>query len=381
MKKASLFIVFCILTVFCVEGIHASESSIKKEGWGKLSDGTEVDLYTLKNETGMTVQVSNYGGLIVSLTVPDKNGKSEDVVLGFDSLEDYLQEGVPYFGALIGRYGNRIANGEFKIGEQTYHVTRNENGITSLHGGKSGFDKKIWKVKELQSDEALGLLLTYTSPDGEEGFPGNLDVTVCYFIAKKSNDLLILYGAKTDKVTPINLTQHTYFNLRGAGKGTILDHVLSINAEEITPVDKNLIPTGELMKVEGTPFDFRSPTKIGERIGADHEQIKLGGGYDHNWVLNRSKEELRLAATVYDPESGRKLEVRTLEPGLQFYTGNILDGSLKGKGGISYQKHFGFCLETQHFPDSPNKEDFPCTFLSPGDLYQTATSFHFSIHK
>ncbi len=379
MKKFTFTLTFCALLMLGVSVLRA-ESSITKAPWGNLPDGAEVTLYTIQNDAGMTMQVSDYGGLIVTLSVPDKNGKSEDVVLGFDSLEGYLQEGVPYFGALIGRYGNRIANGEFKIGEKTYHTTKNEKGVTTLHGGNKGFDKKMWKVEEVKSDEMLGLKMTYTSKDGEEGFPGNLDVTVCYFVPVKENAVVILYGAKTDKHTPVNLTQHTYFNLAGAGNGTILDHELTLNADKITPVDEKLIPTGEFMDVEDTPFDFRKAEKVGARIDADDdEQIKLGGGYDHNWVLNIPEDGgMVVAAVLYDPTSGRKLEVKTLEPGVQFYAGNFLDGTLTGKGGVKYEKRFGLCLETQHFPDSPNHLNFPSTILAPGETYQTSTIFRFS---
>lgn len=388
MRNTSILVLFCILTVFSVSAVYADEeaqaekASLTKTSWGKLSDGTEIHLYTIKNEAGMTIQISNYGALITSLSVPDKGGNAADVVLGFDSLEEYLQDDVPYFGAVVGRYGNRIANGKFNIGDKTYLTTKNEKEITTLHGGKSGFDKKVWIAEELEDEHGLGLKLMYISPDGEEGFPGNLKVVVCYIVPKKENSLTILYGAETDKATPVNLTQHTYFNLKGAGNGTILDHFLTINADRITPVNKNLIPTGDFMDVEGTPFDFRIATKIGDRIDAAHPQIKLGGGYDHNWVLNeRDGEKRTAAATLYDPESGRKLEVGTLEPGVQFYAGNFLDGKLCGKGGVAYEKRFGLCLETQHFPDSPNQPDFPSTILQPGEKYQTATIFRFSVEK
>lgn len=382
MKNLTLTLAFCAVLTLGVS-VAMAESSITSEPWGKLPDGTQVTLYTIKNDAGMTMQVADYGALITTLSVPDKTGKAGDVVLGFDTLEGYLQEGVPYFGALIGRYGNRIAKGEFKIGEKKYNLTKNENDITTLHGGNAGFDKKMWKVEEVKSDKMLGLKMTYTSKDGEEGFPGNLDVTICYFVPADENALVILYGAQTDKATPVNLTQHTYFNLAGAGKGTILDHELTLNASKITPVDKDLIPTGEFMEVEGTPFDFRKSTKIGVRIDdADNEQIKLGGGYDHNWVLDVPEDAgMVVAATLYDPASGRKLEVKTLEPGVQFYAGNFLDGALEGKGGIKYGKRFGLCLETQHFPDSPNQPNFPSTILAPGETYQTSTIFRFSVEK
>lgn len=382
MKNLTLTLAFCaILTLGA--SVAMAKSSITSEPWGKLPDGTQVTLYTIKNDAGMTMQVADYGALITTLSVPDKDGNAGDVVLGFDTLEGYLQEGVPYFGALIGRYGNRIAKGEFKIGEKKYNITKNENGITTLHGGNKGFDKQMWKVEEVKSEKMLGLKMTYTSKDGEEGFPGNLDVTICYFVPADENALVILYGAQTDKVTPVNLTQHTYFNLAGAGKGTILDHELTLNASKITPVDKDLIPTGEFMDVEDTPFDFRKPAKIGARIDdADNEQIKLGGGYDHNWVLDVPEDAgMVVAAILYEPTSGRKLEVKTLEPGVQFYAGNFLDGTLEGKGGIKYGKRFGLCLETQHFPDSPNQPNFPSTLLAPGETYQTSTIFRFSVEK
>ncbi|MDO4569947.1 MAG: aldose epimerase family protein [Planctomycetia bacterium] len=354
-------------------------SSIKVEAWGKLPTGEEVQLYTLANEKGMSVSISNYGGLITSLIVPDKDGNPGDVVLGFDTLEGYLA-GSPYFGALVGRYGNRIANGEFVIDGTKYNVTKNENGITNIHGGNVGFDKKIWTVEPGENEKATWLKLSLVSPDGEEGFPGNLSVSVSYILPREHNSLIVLYTAQTDKATPINLTQHSYFNLKGAGNGDILDHIVTIDADSITPVDKTLITTGELMPVEGTAFDFRTPTAIGKRIDADEEQIKNGGGYDHNWVLNMSETEpVTRAAIVTEPTTGRRLEVLTTEPGVQFYCGNFLDGTLKGKGGKVYGKRYGFCLETQHFPNSPNIAAFPSTILRPGQEYKTATVFRFLV--
>jgi aldose 1-epimerase len=303
----------------------------------------------------------------------------------------YEADSCPYFGALVGRYGNRIADGKFTIDGKTYQVTKNEKGITCLHGGKIGFNRKIWNVETKENDDAMILKCTLKSPNGEEGFPGNLDVIVHYILPKKLNSLVVLYGAKTDRATPINLTQHCYFNLKGAGADTITDHILTINADKFTPVNETLIPTGDLRDVEGTPFDFRKPTAIGERIGqTDYDQIKLGNGYDHNWVLNKTenvvgkKSEKFLEtpdATLYEPSTGRVMDVYTTEPGVQFYAGNFLDGSLIGKGGKAYQFRSGMCLETQHFPNSPNTPNFPSTILKPGEEYQTGTVFRFGVKE
>jgi aldose 1-epimerase len=305
---------------------------------------------------------------------PDRNGKMADVVLGFDSLDGYLQNPSPFFGALIGRYGNRIGHARFTLDGRVYQVDRND-GENSLHGGARGFDKRVWTSRALTDGS---LELTYLSVDGEEGYPGNLRATVTYHLTD-ANELRIDYAASTDKDTVVNLTNHSYFNLKGAGAGDILNHRVMLNADRFTPVDGGLIPTGELRAVAGSPFDFRSATAIGARIEANDEQIKIGKGYDHNWVLNRGGDGLALAARVEEPSTGRILEVRTTEPGVQFYTGNFLDGTIKGKGGKLYGRRSGFCLETQHFPDSPNKPAFPTTELKQGQKYQSTTVFRFAV--
>ena len=351
-------------------------STISKEVFGQLPDGQTADLYTLTNANGMTVNITNYGGIITKLTAPDKNGEWADVVLGFDSLPPYLK-GHPFFGALVGRYGNRIAKGKFKLNDQEYALPIN-NGPNALHGGLKGFDKVIWKTTEIKKDSTVGLELTYTSKDGEEGYPGNLDVKITYTLSN-DNALLIEYSATTDKPTVINLTNHSYFNLSGLKKN-ILDHEITIKADSIVAVDATLIPTGKLRAVEGTPFDLRKPIAVGAGIDkTEDEQIKNGGGYDHCWVINRGNDKgLVHFATVTEPESGRILEAFTTEPGVQLYTGNFLDGSLKGKN-ATYSKRFGLCLETEHFPDSPNQPQFPTTELKPGETYSTATKYKFSV--
>ena len=350
-------------------------SSITKASFGKIADGALVDIYTLKNAAGMEVAITTYGGRIVSLKAPGRGGQFADVVLGFDNLEGYLGTN-PYFGALVGRYGNRIAKGQFKLDGKAYKLAVND-GANSLHGGLKGFDKVVWTGREVPGGDP-SLELTYLSKDGEEGYPGNLTQKVTYTLTA-ANELKIDYSATTDKDTVVNVTNHSYFNLAGQGKGDILGHVMQLNASKITPVDAGLIPTGELKSVEGTPFDFRQPTAIGARIGADDQQVKLGGGYDHNFVIDGEPGTLRLAARVTEPTSGRVLEVSTTEPGVQFYTGNFLDGTVKGKGGNAYAKRTGFCLETQHFPDSPNHPAFPATTLKPGAEYKSTTVFKFSV--
>ncbi len=340
-------------------------------------EGKPVRLYTLTNNNGMRADITNYGGIVVRLIVPDRSGTFEDVVLGFDDLEGYLK-GHPYFGAIVGRYGNRIAGGRFTLDGKTYTLARNNppnEPVNALHGGLKGFDKVVWDVEESGRTQ---LKLHYRSADGEEGYPGNLDVHVTYTLTH-DNELKIDYLAMTDKPTPVNLTNHSYFNLAGQGKGDILGHELMIDADRYTPVDKTLIPTGVLAPVEGTPFDFRKPVTIGARINADHEQIRFGGGYDHNYVLNRRGKGLERLIRVYEPGSGRIMEVSTTEPGVQFYTGNFLDGTLTGKQGRVYKHRYGFCLETQHFPDSPNHPDFPSTILPPGEAYRTTTVYKFSV--
>jgi aldose 1-epimerase len=349
-------------------------STISKEAFGQLPDGQQADLYTLTNANGMTVNITNYGGIVTKLTAPDKNGQWADVVLGFDSLAPYLS-GHPFFGALVGRYGNRIAKGKFKLNGQEYSLAIN-NGPNALHGGTKGFDKVIWKATEIKQDSVVGLQLEYTSKDMEEGYPGNLTVKVIYTLDNE-NALTIDYTANTDKPTVVNLTNHSYFNLTGL-KRDILDHEVTIESDSIVPVDTTLIPTGKLRAVGGTPFDFRKPTKISAGINkTEDEQIKAGGGYDHCWVLKRSGDGLVQFATVHEPESGRVMEVFTTEPAVQFYTGNFLDGKLTGKG-ATYSKRFGLCLETEHYPDSPNQPQFPTTTLNPGDTYHTTTKYKFS---
>ena len=350
--------------------------SVDKKPFGK-ADGKDIFLYTLKNSHGMEVEISTYGGVVHALKAPDRDGKMADVVLGFDNVEDYEKQG-PYFGALIGRYGNRIANGTFTLDGQTYHVPQND-GTNALHGGKKGFDKRVWDAKESSDASGQHLHLHYLSKDGEEGFPGNLNVNVTYTLNNK-NELVISYEATTDKDTVVNLTNHTYFNLKGQGEGQIVDHKLMLAADRFTPVDKNLIPTGELKPVAGTPFDFRNLTEIGARINDDNEQLKLAHGYDHNWALNNSSGKMALAAKVVEPTSGRVLEVLTDQPGVQFYTGNFLNGTAKGKGKV-YNLRSGLCLETQHFPDSPNHPKFPSTELKPGQTYKSTTIYRFSTEK
>jgi len=344
-------------------------AAVKKESFGTLEDGREVSLFTLSNEDGIEVEITNYGGTVTSIRTPDKNGNFENVVLGFDSLEKYTA-GVPYFGALIGRYGNRIEDGRFSIDGKQYQLATND-GDNHLHGGEQGFDKVLWDAAA-QDDGSLKL--TYLSNDGEEGYPGNLEVTVVYTLTNE-NELKIEYEATTDKATPVNLTNHSYFNLSGHPDSTILDHQLKIRADQYTPVNDELIPTGELASVAGTPFDFTEFHKIGGRI----DQVE--GGYDHNWVLNQPEgDSLFHAATLYDPGSGRQMKIFTEEPGLQFYSGNFLDGSLKGPNGTPYVQHAALCLETQHFPNSPNEPDFPSTILRPGQTYQTTTIYKFETH-
>ena len=351
--------------------------SITKSAFGNMADGQEVNQYTLKNEQGMEVSVINYGGRITHLKAPDKNGKYEDVVIGFDSLSQYLENN-PYFGALIGRYGNRIANGKFSLDGKEYQLPTN-NGPNSLHGGDQGFDKVFWQIEKMhENDDNAALKLTYTSADMEMGYPGTLQVTVIYTLIS-DNSLMVKYEATTDKKTVINLTQHSYFNLSGNFNESITDHEVMLAADTYLPVDETLIPTGELRPVENTPFDFREAKAIGKEIGIENEQLKIAGGYDHCWVLNDQDSGMRKVASAYHQESGRLLEVFTDQPAIQFYTGNFLDGTLPQRGGNGMYGHrTGFCFETQHYPDSPNQEDFPTTVLNPGQTYSIATRFKFS---
>jgi len=362
-----LFIFQCTLKDKTVE-------RMKSEPFGKAPDGTPVQLFTITNKNGVTVQITNYGGIITTLNVPDKDGNFEDVVLGYYTLDKYIEKS-PHFGCLVGRFGNRIANGTFTLDGVEYHLFIN-NGPNSLHGGKIGFDKKVWIPEMVEMGDGAGLKLTYLSPDGEENYPGNLNVEAMYVLNDK-DELILTFKATTDKKTVLNLTHHSYFNLKGHGNGDILDHKIQFNSTQIVAIDSTSIPLGPLMEVANTPFDFRMAKTIGRDINADHEQIKNGGGYDHAFVVDGYNEELRLSCTVYEPLSGRKMEVWTTEPSVQFYTGNFLDGSITGKDGKVYQKRYGFCLETQHYPDSPNHPEYPTTVLEPGDVYQQTTIYKF----
>jgi aldose 1-epimerase len=351
------------------------DASVTKAVFGTTPDGEAVDVYTLTNPQGMEVRAITYGGIITSLRVPDRSGNLDDIALGFDNLEGYLKN-PPFFGAIIGRYGNRIAKGQFTLDGKTYGLAIN-NPPNHLHGGVKGFDKVVWSAEPFTKDDAVGIVFTHTSQDGDEGYPGTLSLRVTYTLTA-GNELEVDYEATSDKATPVNLTQHTYFNLAGEGSGDVLDHVVTIHASRFTPVDSTLIPTGELAPVEGTPLDFRTPTAIGARINDTHQQIRYGNGYDHNFVMDRTGEGLVPAARVVEPTSGRVLEVSTTEPGMQFYTGNFLNG-LTGKSGHVYAQRTGFCLETQHFPDSPNKPEFPSTIVRPGETYRSKTVFAFSV--
>lgn len=368
-------LVACGTNVFFASVEAHAKMDIEKQPFGKTLDGTPVDLYILTNANGLKAKITNYGGIVVSLMVPDRRGEVGDVVLGYDNLEGYIQNN-PYFGSIVGRYANRIAKGKFTLKGVEYTLAQN-NGENHLHGGIKGFDKVVWKASELKNEDSVGIELNYLSKDGEEGYPGNLSVRVVYALTNK-NELKIDYYATTDKETIVNLTHHSYFNLEGAGSGDILYHELMIDADKFTPVDENLIPTGELRSVRGTPLDFTSPRTIGTRIEQDYEQLKFGNGYDHNWVLNNRDGSLALSAWIYEPATGRAMVVYTTEPGIQFYTGNFLDGSITGKGDRVYKKRYGFCLEAQHFPDSPNKPDFPPVILRPGEEYRQTTIYRFA---
>jgi aldose 1-epimerase len=353
-----------------------ADTKIEKRPYGKMPDGTAIFQYTLTNRQGLLVTVINYGGRITSIMTPDKNGNVEDIVLGHSLLGEYLKEN-PYFGALIGRYGNRIAKGKFSLDGKQYQLPQN-NGGNNLHGGPRGFDQRMWNIEEFSVDNGTAIKLSYLSKDMEEGFPGNVQAEVIYHLTDK-NELKVSYRATTDKKTVVNLTQHTYFNLSGNAKRDILDHELMLNADKFVPIDKTLIPTGELKPVSGSPFDFNLPRAIGSKIGEHDEQLVFGNGYDHCWVLRESPAALKLAATLYDGSTGRSVSVQTTEPGIQFYSGNFLDGTHTGKYGVVYKKHFGLCLETEHFPDSPNQKHFPSVELSPGEIYKTQTVFTFSV--
>lgn len=347
------------------------------EYFGTTPDGENVHVYTLTNSKGSEARIITYGGIVVSLKLPDRNGVLGDVVLGFDTLGDYIEDNsCCFFGTITGRYANRIANGRFSLSGREYQLATNLPP-NHLHGGEKGFDKVVWKANPVAHDGSVGLAMTYVSPDGEEGYPGTLDVKVTYTLT--DNDAFrIDYEATTNKPTIVNLTNHSYFNLKDGGQSSALNHLMMINADYFTPADKNGIPSGEIRSVQGTPFDFLEPKLIGSRINQNNQQLKFGTGYDHNFVLNEPEEELRLAAKVQESTTGRVMEIWTSEPGVQFYSGNFLDGSITGKAGVAYQRRAGFCLETQHYPDSPNKGNFPSTVLNPGETYRSTTIHVFS---
>lgn len=382
MTRLTAVLMLAVFALAACSQSSPSEPEVTRSDFGVTPAGDSVDVFTLTNANGMAMRVTNFGGIILSLEVPGRDGTFEDVVLGFDSLDSYTSDvyrsANPYFGAIIGRYGNRIEDAQFTLDGETYPLAAN-NGPNHLHGGDRGFDRVVWDAEPFQTADSVGLVLTYTSPDGEEGYPGELDTRVTYTLTN-DNEMAFDYHATTTEATPVNLTQHSYFNLDGEGDGTVLDHELTINAESFTPVDSTLIPIGDFRPVDGTPFDFRQPTTMGDRIGADNRQLGIAGGYDHNFVLRQQdSDSLRLAATVYEPDSGRLMEVLTTEPGIQFYSGNFLDGSLTGKQGNSYERNAGFALETQHFPNSPNESDFPSTVLQPDETYSSRTVYRFSV--
>ncbi|PIB35778.1 galactose mutarotase [Reichenbachiella sp. 5M10] len=356
----------------------ASQLSVSKEEYGTLSDGRKALLYTLQNSKGTSMQVTNYGGIITSLSVIDKNGEFEDIVLGFDHFESYLNNS-PFFGALIGRYGNRIGDAKFSLDDTEYTLSAND-GKNHLHGGLKGFDQKVWYSESFETEDGIGVLLKRMSLDGEEGYPGDLQCEVTYTLTN-ANQLILEYKATTNKKTVVNLTNHSYFNLSGNPTTTVLDHQLELPASKFVPVNETLIPTGELTSVAGTPFDFQKLTAIGQGINDEHPQIRYGGGYDHCWVYTDTTKALKYGGMVYEATSGRVLKIHTTEPGVQFYSGNFLDGTLTGKGNIKYNQRSGLCLETQHFPDSPNQSQFPTTVLEPGQEYYTKTVYEFSIKE
>ena len=383
MKKGFILIAICTILFSCKlmnkeekktdkpeVGLPYTKFSVAEDGYGEV-EGEKITQYTLTNPSGMIVKILNYGGTVTDIIVPDKDGKMGDVVLGYNSLSGYLQTGNPYFGCLVGRYGNRIANAKFTLDGKEYKLAANNNGNT-LHGGLKGFDKRVWKASDINTDSVSSIKFTYDSKDMEEGYPGNLHTEVVYTLTK-DNELKIEYNATTDKATPINLTNHCYFNLSAGTDSTILDHELMLRAGRFTPVNDLLIPTGRIDTVKGNAMDFTSAKKIGKDIA------QVEGGYDHNWVFQKPENRFDLVASLYHPPSGRYMEVRTTEPGIQFYSGNFLDGTLKNtRGGVKYVKHAGLCLETQHFPDSPNQPAFPNTILKPGETYQQITVYKFS---
>ena len=374
---------FVLLALFLILSCEAGSKKnikvplviIEKTDFGKTKTGFKVDKYTLKNQNGMEISAINLGGIITSLKAADREGNYEDVVLGFNNVSQYEEES-PYFGAIIGRYANRIANGKFTINQEEFILAKN-NGENHLHGGLKGFDKVLWDVAEIVSDSTSSLVFTYTSKDMEEGYPGNLNAQVTYTL-DNDDKLIVKYEAATDKKTIINLTQHSYFNLSSTLNKNILDHEIVINSDSFLPVDSTLIPTGEIKSVNQTPFDFRKPRKIGDQISDQNVQLSYGNGYDHSWVINNQDQGVRFVASAYDPSSGRLLKIFSDQPGLQFYSGNFLDGTIKSKFGGVYEFRSGFCLETQHFPDSPNQKAFPSVILKPGEKYSTVTEFKFS---
>lgn len=373
--KNTLILLTAILLFSCAkqtsQPVLVDEAGFKTEYNGKT-----VELFTLKNENGIVAQITNYGGRVINLWTPDKSGNYGDIVVGYETLEEYLKSNEIYYGTLIGRYGNRIAKGHFTLNDSVYTLATN-NKVNHLHGGVNGFNNVVWDAKKIDGQT---LELTYFSADGEEGYPGNLNVKVVYTLSN-DNELKIEYRATTDKPTPINLTQHSFFNLKGAGNGDVNEHIMQIFADSYIPVDSTLIPIGVIAPVERTPFDFRNPTAIGARINEDNEQLKFGGGYDHNWVINKVETGLNYAAKVVEPESGRTLEVLTNEPGIQFYGGNFMNGSDSGKGGKVFAYRGALALETQHFPDSPNQPAFPSAILNPGEEYYSVCIYKFGVEK
>jgi aldose 1-epimerase len=373
---AMLFATLIALSLAMPQTPQQQGSPVTVAPFGRMPDGKAVEVFTLRNARGMEVRAITYGAIIQSIRVPDRSGRIGDVTLGYDSLPGYLTAS-PYFGAVVGRYANRIARGRFTLGGKTYRLATN-NGPNHLHGGVKGFDKVVWEAKSFQRGDTAGVEFQHTSPDGDEGYPGTLQVSVTYTLTP-SNQLEVEYRAKTDRATPVNLSQHSYFNLAGEGSGDILGHILEVDADRYTPVDSTLIPTGELASVRNTPFDFRTPTAIGARINRPDPQLKYGKGYDHNFVLNRSGPGLLHAVHVEEPKNGRTLDISTTEPGLQFYSGNFLDGTITGKAGHVYGHRSALVLETQHFPDSPNHPNFPSTILRPGNEYRSQTVFAFGV--
>ena len=376
--RAALFLLspFACVSRDTTKPPHKPNATVVRAPFGVLPSGDSVQVFTLTNLNGVEMRVMNYGGIVISLRTPDRNGALGDIVLGYDNIDGYVKA-TPYFGALVGRYANRIAKGTFMLDSARYSLAVN-NGANALHGGLKGFDKVMWRAETTQDSTGVGVVLRYTSNEGEEGYPGTLTVQVTYTLTNR-NQFAIDYLATSDKATPVNLTQHSYFNLAGDGAGDVLAHVVSLNADTFTPVDSTLIPTGLLQPVKGTPFDLRAPVAIGAHINESDAQLKIAGGYDHNFVINRTGAGVTLAARVVEPTSGRTLDVATTEPGLQFYTGNFLDGSNIGKGGHVYLKRNGFCLESQHFPDSPNQSTFPSTILRPGAEYRSRTVYTFGV--